>query len=46
MSANVLDFEPSLALFVPDNNVLVFYRAIARYGRTLYQQSTYAWVFA
>jgi release factor glutamine methyltransferase len=32
MSANVLDFEPSLALFVPDNNALVFYRAIARYA--------------
>ena len=32
MSANVLDFEPSLALFVPDNNALVFYRAIAKYA--------------
>jgi len=28
MSANVLDFEPSLALFVPDNNPLLFYRRI------------------
>ncbi len=26
---NVLDYEPSLALFVPDNDLLLFYRAIA-----------------
>lgn len=26
---NVLDYEPSLALFVPDNDLLRFYRAIA-----------------
>ncbi len=29
MSANVLNFEPQNALFVPDNNPLIFYRAIA-----------------
>lgn len=28
MQANVLDFEPEMALFVPDNDALVFYRAI------------------
>ncbi|MDR2914508.1 MAG: peptide chain release factor N(5)-glutamine methyltransferase [Tannerella sp.] len=28
MDANVLDFEPPLALFVPDNNPLLFYKAI------------------
>lgn len=28
MSRNVLDFEPSMALFVPDDNALRFYRAI------------------
>lgn len=28
MSANVLDFEPSIALFVPDNDPLLFYRRI------------------
>ena len=33
MSANVLDHEPHLALFVPDDDPLLFYRAIARYGR-------------
>lgn len=29
MDRNVLDFEPSLALFVPDSDPLLFYRAIA-----------------
>ncbi|MCG3166396.1 MAG: Release factor glutamine methyltransferase [Bacteroidia bacterium] len=28
MSANVLDYEPHTALFVPDNDALLFYRAI------------------
>lgn len=32
MSANVLDYEPSTALFVPDNDPLRFYRAIAQFG--------------
>ncbi|TAE76108.1 MAG: peptide chain release factor N(5)-glutamine methyltransferase [Bacteroidetes bacterium] len=32
MSKNVLDYEPHLALFVPDNNALVFYEAIANWG--------------
>lgn len=36
MRPNVLDWEPSMALFVPDNDPLVFYRAIARWaGRLL-----------
>lgn len=30
MRANVLDWEPSLALFVPDEDPLLFYRAVAR----------------
>jgi release factor glutamine methyltransferase len=30
MRANVLAFEPHLALFVPDNNALVFYEAIVK----------------
>ena len=29
MQRNVLDYEPSQALFVPDNDPLRFYRAIA-----------------
>ena len=32
MDANVLDYEPHLALFVPDNDPLLFYRAIAAYA--------------
>ena len=35
MRANVLDHEPHLALFVPDNDPLVFYRAIARHSSRL-----------
>lgn len=33
MARNVLEHEPKEALFVPDNDPLRFYRAIARYGR-------------
>ena len=48
MSDNVLSYEPALALFVPDNNPLLFYRAIARYaskalkpgGRLLFETNT------
>lgn len=32
MHKNVLDFEPSLALFVPDSNPLIFYEALANWG--------------
>jgi len=32
MDASVTEFEPHLALFVPDDDPLMFYRAIARYG--------------
>lgn len=33
MSPVVLDHEPSLALFVPDEDPLLFYRTIAQFGR-------------
>jgi len=33
MSRNVLDFEPHLALFVPDGDPLLFYRSIAAMGQ-------------
>lgn len=33
MEKNVLEFEPSLALFVPDSDPLRFYLPIARYAR-------------
>ena len=32
MESNVLDWEPSLALFVPDEDPLLFYRKIAQLG--------------
>ena len=34
MNSNVLQYEPSTALFVPDNDSLVFYKAIAAFGKT------------
>lgn len=34
MHENVLRYEPHLALFVPDDDPLLFYRAIARYALT------------
>lgn len=48
MSDNVLSYEPELALFVPDSDPLIFYRAIARYaskalkpgGRLLFETNT------
>ena len=33
MEANVLEHEPHTALFVPDDDPLLFYRAIAQYGQ-------------
>lgn len=35
MRKNVLDFEPSLALFVPDNNPLLYYKAITEWAKAL-----------
>lgn len=32
MSANVLNYEPHLALFVPDDNPLIFYKGIANFA--------------
>ena len=32
MQPNVLKYEPHIALFVPDNDPLIFYRAIADFG--------------
>lgn len=34
MDPNILQYEPHTALFVPDNNALVFYEAIADLGKT------------
>lgn len=35
MRTNVLDHEPHLALFVPDQDPLLFYRAVAQWAREL-----------
>lgn len=35
MDANVLEWEPGLALFVPDDDPLLFYRKIAELGRDM-----------
>lgn len=35
MSDNVLEYEPSMALFVPDNDPLRFYRAFAQWAITV-----------
>lgn len=35
MRPNVLDFEPALALFVPDDDPLMFYRAVSVWSRKL-----------
>lgn len=34
MDRDVLDYEPASALFVPDSDPLLFYRAVALYGST------------
>lgn len=33
MATHVVDYEPSMALFVPDEDPMVFYEAIARFAR-------------
>ncbi len=33
MHPNILEHEPSVALFVPDNDALIFYRTLARFGK-------------
>ena len=35
MEPHVLDYEPHTALFVPEDDPLLFYRAIARVGKGL-----------
>ena len=33
IQANVLNYEPHIALFVPDNDALVFYKALIEFGK-------------
>jgi release factor glutamine methyltransferase len=35
MHINVLNYEPHLALFAPENDALAFYKAIARHAQQL-----------
>lgn len=43
MESNVLNYEPHTALFVPDDDALLFYRAIARYGQTALKED--GWLY-
>ena len=43
METNVLEHEPHTALFVPDDNPLLFYRAIAQYGQTALKEG--GWLY-
>lgn len=43
METNVLEHEPHTALFVPDNDPLLFYRAIAQYGQTALKEG--GWLY-
>lgn len=44
MSDNVLEHEPGLALFVPDDNPLIFYKAIAEFAKTRLRDGGYCFV--
>ena len=43
MRRNVVDFEPHLALFVPDDDPLRFYRAIAKNGAQMLREGGSIW---
>ena len=43
MDANVLEHEPHTALFVPDDDPLLFYRAIAQFGQTALKED--GWLY-
>jgi release factor glutamine methyltransferase len=43
MEANVLEHEPHTALFVPNDDPLLFYRAIAQYGQTALKEG--GWLY-
>lgn len=43
MRKNVVDFEPHTALFVPDDDALIFYRSIARNARTMLSDGGELW---
>ena len=43
MRKNVVDFEPHIALFVPDNDALQFYRATAENAQTMLNEEGSMW---
>ena len=43
MEANVLEHEPHTALFVPDDDPLLFYRAIAQFGQSALKED--GWLY-
>ena len=43
MAANVMQYEPHLALFVPDEDPLLFYRAIAAFAQTHLSPKGHLW---
>ena len=43
MRKNVVDFEPHTALFVPDNDILLFYRATAENAQRMLDESGSIW---
>jgi release factor glutamine methyltransferase len=43
MEANVLEYEPHTALFVSDDDPLLFYRAIAKFGQTALKEG--GWLY-
>ena len=43
MEANVLNYEPHTALFVPDDDPLLFYCTIATYGQKALRQG--GWLY-
>ena len=43
METNVLEHEPHTALFVPDDDPLLYYRAIAQYGQTALKEG--GWLY-
>ena len=44
MRSNVLEHEPAMALFVPDEDPLVFYRAVARWAKFLLKEEGFLMV--
>ena len=44
MRANVLDYEPSTALFVSDNDPLIFYRKILEFAQKTLKPDGQVWL--